>query len=153
MQGIARPIVEPIARAIDGSMDDSNSSGPSTPYLGVGFTQQPVDWFGLEGGTATFSVLTSSGNASPVSYQWYELIGGSWQVMGGETTSTLTIAGVLIADNGRTFRCDGTNTFNTKSSAQASIVITGATWFITDELGNRTVTEILLNEIVDERSP
>ncbi|GAG20703.1 unnamed protein product, partial [marine sediment metagenome] len=147
----------------EGNMNDremlfwgAGSGGVISPD-GVRITQQPVDWRGLEGATATFTVVATSGNASPLSYQWQEL-NGSWAnttdagTLSGSITDTLTITPVVIADQGRRFRVLVTNTFNTITSQAASLIITGATYFITDEDGNRTITENTLDPIVDERS-
>jgi hypothetical protein len=150
--GIARPIAEPLVRTIGGSLANRASSGASAPYLGVIITQQPSDWSGPEGGTATFQVQATSSGTIPT-YQWQENIAGTWTNRAGAATSTLSIPGVLIADNGRSFRCTVTNTTNSQQSQPASIIITGATWFIIDEFGNRTIDEPAVSNIVDERSP
>lgn len=155
---LARPYVKPLAVAYADSLDAGIGSGEVVPYDGVLITTQPVDWLGLETETATFTVVATSGNGSGLSYQWQEYNGTSWDNLSdggnvsGTQTATLTITNVQVADHLRTFRVAVTNSFNTVTSGPARIILTGATWFILDEAGNRTITEILLNEIVDERS-
>lgn len=127
---------------------------------GVRITQQPVRYSGLENSNATFTVVATSGNASTLFYQWQELISGTYQdiVDGGQisgaTTATLTVSAIQVTDQGRRFRVRVTNSYNSINSQSADIRVSGATWFIIDEVtGDRMVTETLLDEIVDERSP
>ena len=123
---------------------------------GVRITDQPDNWSGLEGETATFTVVATSGNASPLSYQWEERIGGSWSDMvnggrvSGVTTATLTITPTEVGDNGRIFRVQVTNSFNSVYSRNVLLSITGATWFIMDELGNRIFAEAAVGTGNDE---
>jgi len=147
-----------------GSLNDRElqfweSGGVISPD-GVRITTQPVRYSGLEGTDATFFVAATSGNASPLTYQWQEYVTGVWVDLSnggqisGATTDTLTVSAIQVEDNGRRFRCRVSNSFNSVNSQSADIRLTGASWFITDESGaNRTITETLLNEIVDERSP
>lgn len=131
---------------------------------GVRITDQPDDWFGAEGEPATFTVVATSGNASPLSYQWQEYtVGVGWQdttdagTLSGSITDTLTINPTVIADNGRRFRVRVTNSFNNINSQEASLNITGATFFIMTEEGNQIFAEAGIgtgnDETVDERSP
>ena len=125
---------------------------------GVRITQQPVRSSGNEGFNATFTVAATSGNASPLSYQWQELLSGVWTNLSnagrisGVTTTTLTVSTTVIADSRRRFRCVVTNSYNSIASQPAEILITGAKWFITDQLGNRLIDEPAVDLIVDERS-
>ena len=135
------------------------TSGDAISTDGVRITQQPVNWSGLEGATATFTVVATSGNGSGLSYQWQENIAGTWTNLAnagrvsGVNTATLTVTSVVVADNNRRFRVNVTNSFNTRSSVEARIIISGATWFILDEAGNRLIDEPATANIVDERSP
>ena len=135
------------------------TSGDAISTDGVRITQQPVNWSGLEGATATFTVVATSGNGSGLSYQWQENITGTWTNLAnagrvsGVNTATLTVTSVVVADNNRRFRVNVTNSFNTRSSVEARILISGATWFILDEAGNRLIDEPATANIVDERSP
>ena len=135
------------------------TSGDAISTDGVRITQQPVNWSGLEGATATFTVVATSGNGSGMSYQWQENITGTWTNLAnagrvsGVNTATLTVTSVVVADNNRRFRVNVTNSFNTRSSVEARIIISGATWFILDEAGNRLIDEPATANIVDERSP
>jgi hypothetical protein len=132
-------------------------SGGTINPDGVRITQQPVTWRGIEGATATFTVVATSGDSSPLSYQWQEDT-GAWVnltdagTLSGSTTDTLTISPTALADNNRRFRVAVTNAVNTIYSQSAYLQITGATWFIVDENGNRTITQTTLDYIVDERS-
>jgi hypothetical protein len=124
---------------------------------GVTIVQQPKLWAGNEGSPATFNVVATSGDASPLTYQWQEYT-TNWAnttdagTLSGSTTDTLTIAPTVITDHNRVFRVKVTNSTNTVTSNSATLWIVGAVWFILDEAGNRTVTETLLDDIVDERS-
>lgn len=122
---------------------------------GVRITDQPDSWSGIEGATATFTVVATSGNASPLTYQWQENT-GSWGDMSdggrvsGTTTATLTITPTEIGDNGRLFRVQVCNSFNCVFSRNVALYITGATWFIMDELGNRIFAEAAVGTGNDE---
>ena len=146
----------------EGNMNDREmgfwESGGTISPDGVRITDQPDDWFGNEGATATFTVVATSGDASPLTYQWQEF-SGSWGNLSdggqisGATTATLSVGPIVLADQGRQFRCAVTNDYNTVYSQSARINITGAKWFIiTEGTGERTITETTLDEIVDERS-
>ena len=141
----------------DREMQFWESGGTINPD-GVRITQQPANWGGLEGETATFTVVATSGDASPLTYQWQEYV-TSWSntvdagTLSGSTTDTLTITPTVLADNNRRFRVAVTNDVNTVYSQSAFLFITGATWFIiTEGTGERTITETLLDNIIDERS-
>lgn len=126
---------------------------------GVRITQQPVRYSGLEGTDAVFTVAATSGNASPLSYQWQENVSGVWGdiadggQISGATTTTLTVTSIQVVDNNRRFRVRVTNSYNSINSNSADIRLTGATWFILDEVGNRLIDEPGVDNIVDERSP
>mgnify|MGYP001823674843 CR=1 FL=1 len=133
--------------------------GGSISPDGVRITDHPDNWSGIEGATATFTVVASSGNASPLSYQWQEYITGTgYQNMSnggrvsGVTTATLTITPTEIGDSGRMFRCTVSNSFNTINSKSAVLNITGATWFIVNEAGVRMIDEPNVNLMVSEDS-
>jgi hypothetical protein len=123
---------------------------------GVRITDQPDNWSGLEGETATFTVVATSGNGSPLTYQWEELINGTWSNVvdggrvSGATTATLTITPTEVTDNGRIFRVYVCNSFNCIYSRNVLLSITGATWFILDELGNRIFAEATVGTGNDE---
>jgi hypothetical protein len=146
----------------EGSLNDRElafwESGGTISPDGVRITDQPDNWSGLENATATFTVVATSGDASPMTYQWQEYVAGWSNIsdggsVSGATTDTLSIATVQLADNGRRFRCAVTNDYNTIYSQSARIIITGATWFIiTEGTGERTITETLLDYIIDEES-
>jgi hypothetical protein len=132
---------------------------PQPPYAGVIITSQPSNWSGIEGAAATFTVIATSEDASPLSYQWEENVSGSgWEdtvdggSLSGSTTATLTISPTVIPDSSREFRVNVTNDTNTRVSVIVTLTITGASFFIIDENGNRQITEVLLNNIMDERS-
>jgi hypothetical protein len=124
------------------------------PYDGVLIPNQPVSWAGLEGATATFTVGATSGDASALTYEWQEFTGGSWSptAESGFATPTLTVSPVVLADNGRQFRVNVCNDFNCQFSVVVTLTITGAKFFITDEAGNRQITETTLANIMDEQS-
>lgn len=131
---------------------------------GVRITDQPDDWFGAEGATATFTVVAISGNLSPLSYQWQEYATGvGWQnttdggTLSGSVTDTLTITPTVIGDNGRRFRVAVTNSFNAINSQDATLTITSATFFIMTEAGDQIFAEATIgtgnDETVSEDSP
>jgi hypothetical protein len=146
-----------------GNMNDRElqfwESGGTISPDGVRITQQPVNWSDLEGETATFLVVATSGDLSALTYQWQEY-NGSWSnttdagTLSGSVTDTLTIDPTVLADNNRRFRCAVTNDFNTVFSQSAFLFISGASFFIiTEGTGERTITETLLDLIVGEESP
>jgi len=95
---------------------------------GVRITQQPLNWLGDVGGTAVFSVVATSGDASPLTYQWQEFVGGAWQNVvdggniSGATTANLTGSPVAFSDRNRKFRVVVTNATNSLTSRSANLV-------------------------------
>ena len=65
--------------------------------------EQPVDYIGLEGSTATFNVVA---DGEGITYQWQLKKGKTWANLtsGGATTSTLTVK-VDASKNGKVYRC------------------------------------------------
>ncbi len=128
---------------------------------GVRITTQPASHSDLERSTAVFTVVATSGDASPLTYQWQENVGGTWQNVSdggkfsGTSTASMTFGPVDIEDVGRRFRVQVCNDVNCIFSQQALIQpLTGAWWFIMDENGNRIFDETPgnTNETIDERS-
>lgn len=106
---------------------------------GVRITSQPADWTDFEGENAVFSVTATSGDASPLSYQWQEYT-GTWNNLAnggrvsGATTATLTISNAVLADSGRIFRCEVSNLApSTRYSGSASMTVLFAGVTITAE--------------------
>ena len=146
----------------EGNMNDREmgfwGSGGTISPDGVRITQQPVSWSGLENQTATFTVVATSGDGSPLVYEWQELVGSSYIPtvdagnVSGSATATLTVAPAALEDNGNRYRVKVCNDVNCIFSVQVRLTITGAKFFIIDEDGNRQVTETTLANIMDERS-
>ena len=81
----------------------------------------PVDVTVNAGSTATFSV-EAIGDA-PVSYRWYQKkVGGDWEKMSGETSSTLSVT-AYANRSGRQYRCVVTNALGSSTSAPATLIV------------------------------
>lgn len=92
---------------VDGGMLDenlANSLGNSVKYAPT-ITTQPTSQTVTEGGTATFTVVTSG--TEPLSYQWQQSTdsGQSWTDITGETNATYTIAATTMDMSGTQYRC------------------------------------------------
>ena len=146
----------------EGSLNDREmgfwGSGGTISPDGVRITDQPDNWSGLESATATFTVVATSGDASPLTYEW-QIRDGSTFIptvdagnVSGSATATLTVGPVTLADNGNRYRVKVCNAVNCIFSAQVSLTLTGAKYFIIDEDGNRQITQTTLDNIMDERT-
>jgi autotransporter-associated beta strand protein len=60
--------------------------------------QQPQNVYIPSGQNATFTV-NATGDPAPTSYQWYEVIGGATNLIGGATLSSYTISGATASDS------------------------------------------------------
>lgn len=116
------------------------------PYLGVTITDQPDDVMVVEPAQAQFSITASSGDASPINYQWQEFT-GSWNnitdggAYSGATTNTLTINPTSLALSGNRYRCVCSNAQpGTVTSNAADLIVTSAeTFFVKTFDGNDDV--------------
>lgn len=142
------------------------SAGASVACIGVNsdgvtIVSHPQPWYGDVGDPITFTVVATSGNASPLTYQWQENILGVWTNLsdGGELTGTasdtLTIAMAGISDEGREFRVVVTNDTNSRTSLSAIVaeVVSADTYFILSEIGDIMITETLEDSMIVEAAP
>lgn len=85
---------------------------------------QPVEQTSSVGSTATFSVsATTSGGT--LTYQWQDLISGTWTNIGSATSSGYTTGTLASSDNGRRFRVQVTDDNGTINSAEVYLFLTG----------------------------
>ncbi|GAF70111.1 unnamed protein product [marine sediment metagenome] len=113
--------------------------GAASDPGGVTITSQPANWQGDVGDPAKFVVGATSGDASPLVYQWQEL-NGSWADMSdggavsGAETFDLTIDPTVLGDDQRQFRCNVSNDVNSKTTRTAVLEILGTdfTFFTLD---------------------
>lgn len=93
---------------------------------GVTITTQPVNTTVAEPDPAIFFVAATSGDLSPLSYQW-QVLNGNWLNLSdggdisGATTDTLTISPTDAPDNQEKYRCIVTNAVNSQISRTATL--------------------------------
>lgn len=110
---------------VDGGMLDenlANSLGDSVKYAPT-ITTQPTSQTVTEGGTATFTVVTSG--TKPLSYQWQQSTdsGQSWTDIGGATDATYTTEATTTSMNGYQYRCVVSNSAGSITSDAVSLTV------------------------------
>jgi hypothetical protein len=79
-----------------------------------GITTNAVDFNGGPGTNASFTVAIGTNSVTPLTYQWYEIVGGvtnpltdgataGGSIISGSSTNTLTFSNAQIADSGMVF--------------------------------------------------
>ena len=138
----------------------SVSSGTSTPILGVTITLQPIDTTVAIGGTAIFTSAATSGDGSPLVYQWQLYDGALWNDISdigdvsGTATNTLTIVNCQLVSSGNLYRIRITNDTNTVASNQALLtVVDPASFDILTESGFIVLIESGVGNVITEDSP
>lgn len=97
-------------------------------------TSNPSNTTGCESGSAIF---TAGAVGTNLSYQWQEFTGGTWSNLAnggfysGVTTSSLSIAGITSALNGRQYRLVASN--NSPSACIESVSSAGATLTVLEQ--------------------
>lgn len=86
-------------------------TGPPT------ITTQPIDATVLIGGAARFEVVAAG--PKPISYQWYK----NGQIITGETSSSLRVSDLTVADNNNTYSVEVTNSFGARTSTPAKLTV------------------------------
>ena len=97
-------------------------------------TTQPTSQTVTEGGTATFTVVTSG--TEPLSYQWQQSTdsGQSWTDIEDATDATYTIGATTTSMSGNQYRCVVSNSAGSVTSAAATLTVTAKpTYTITAE--------------------
>jgi hypothetical protein len=118
-------------------------------FLGVRITVQPTSQSVQEDGSAVFTLTATSGNASPMTYQWQQFIGAVWTNLSngvpvsGVTTNTLTINPAPLAYNGEQYRCLISNSVDTNRASNTVLltVISLVTFNVLTEAGEKMITE------------
>jgi len=105
----------PITVALEGSVPD----------YGVLFTREPVSAVLSQGDDVTFSAAAISQTGTPT-LQWQaKKAGGDWADIAGETSGSLVLTGVTVADwNGASVRAVATQGDITVTSAAATLTVT-----------------------------
>ena len=118
------------------------------PSPGVTITQQPQNITVVEGNSAFFTVVAVSGDASPLTYQWQQLILAVWTNLTdvppftGTTTATLTVNPTTLVYTGDQFRVIVTNNVDSATSIVATLTVTALeTFYVLTESGDRVLTE------------
>jgi len=118
-------------------------------FQGVRFTVQPTSQSVAEDGSASFTLTATSGNASPITYQWQQFIGGVWTDLSnggsisGATTNTLTINPASLVYSDELFRCLASNSVDTDRASNTVLltVVALITFNILTEAGEKMITE------------
>lgn len=86
-------------------------------------TTQPTSQTVTEGGTATFTVVTSG--TEPLSYKWQQSTdsGQSWTDIGGATDATYTTEATTTSMNGYQYRCVVSNSAGSITSDAVSLTV------------------------------
>ncbi|MBR6834798.1 MAG: leucine-rich repeat protein [Oscillospiraceae bacterium] len=102
-------------------------------FGGFGINQQPKDYTGFIGETATFSVVADGAT----SYQWQYLNGSSWvnSSATGANTSKLSV-GITQAREGQKYRCVATNSNGKTATSNAASIIINKTLSFTQQPSN-----------------
>lgn len=107
-----------------GTLDESlaNSLGDRVKYAPA-ITTQPTSQTVTEGGTATFTVVTSG--TEPLSYQWQQSTdsGQSWTNIDGATDATYTTEATTTSMNGYQYRCVVSNSAGSITSDAVSLTV------------------------------
>jgi Collagen triple helix repeat (20 copies) len=116
-----------VVKIIRVSGGGGGSSGGFVP--GPMFLQHPSNAIIAPLATATFTVVVSSGNGSPVTYQWQGFNGVSWSDMAngadvsGVTTASLVLTNVPEILTGTKYRVIATNSANSLTSNEATLTV------------------------------
>lgn len=114
-------------RAVNGggTSASSNKITAQTSASLPNITTQPSDQSVTVGSNVTFSVTATS--VTTLSYQWQaQPSGGSFADISGETSSTLTLNNVQMADSGTAYRVILTNAGGPVTSSVATLTVTAA---------------------------
>ncbi|MEC3906463.1 gliding motility-associated C-terminal domain-containing protein [Tamlana sp. 2201CG12-4] len=95
-----------------------------------------------EGGSVNLTAGFSNGGSGGINIQWFVDKGSGYQVIGGETSSTITLSGIETSDSGNKYKavattpvCDGVHAVETNESTLS----VGGGVAIDDSLTNQTV--------------
>ena len=124
----------------DGTSVIDSEYATLTVEKGITITTQPVDYIGLDGSTAKFSI---EAEGDDLSYQWQLKKGSSWADLssGGATTSTMSIK-VDTTKNGKVYRCVVTDANGNEAiSNEVSITVKEPAIKITKQPWNFYVNE------------
>jgi hypothetical protein len=137
--------------------DSSIASGGLAPFLGVTITTQPDDQSVTAPNPATFFVAATSGDLSPLTYQWEIFNTPNWEPLidgapiSGATTDTLVIDPTEVADTGSEYRCAVTNDVETRESNSATLTVgVLQSFLVLSEDGDSLISEDGLDNIVQE---
>ncbi|MBN1127578.1 MAG: DUF2341 domain-containing protein, partial [Chitinispirillaceae bacterium] len=72
--------------------------------------------------TQTANMSVGATGTSPLTFQWYKVVGGQNQEVAGQTTQTLTIANAEFSDSGL-YRCVVTNPYGSATSNTARLTV------------------------------
>jgi hypothetical protein len=70
---------------------------------------------------AAFRVVASG--ATPISYQWYKVSGGTTSTIAGATSDTLWVSNLQLSDSGNAYFAHVTNAFVVTNSGQATLTV------------------------------
>lgn len=115
-----RVVVAGTASTVTSSAVTLTVSAPTPAAI----TVQPTPQTATAGSNATFTV-TSTGTA--VTYQWQSSAdGATWTDISGQTSATLTLAAVALADNGKQIRVLARNSLGTVTSSAVVLTVQSA---------------------------
>jgi len=128
-------VTEPGLVRVRATIEDGLRPGQDfVKYFYIVFTEEPEapvivddpeDVTITEGESATFTVVATG--AATLTFQWYELISGTWTEMSGEAADELVISNAALTDDGRQFRVVVTNAQGDATSNAATLTVTELT--------------------------
>lgn len=129
---------------------------PNLPKI----VDQPIQQCFDEGTPMTWTVVATSGDGSPLTYQWQEFVAGVWTNLvdappiAGALTATLTLNPAIYPDdNGRRFRCVVSNAAGSITSQAVTTCFLNIRFVIITEDEDDVLTEDTSENMITEDSP
>lgn len=115
----------------DGTSASSNTISLTTPPAPLSIAAQPASQSVTIGANVTFSVAVTS--TTTLSYQWQKQPsgGGGFADIGGETSASLALTNVQLADSGDSYQVIVTNAAGSVTSDPATLTVTAGAVAVT----------------------
>jgi hypothetical protein len=77
----------------------------------------------LEGSNSMAAFRVAASGSVPISYQWFQVVGGATNSIPGATKDTLWLSGLKLAESGNAYYAQVTNAFFVLDSGQATLTV------------------------------